>query len=165
MNNAPDGGTVPIRRSAMGASRKQAKTSVLADRIERYGLMVAWAALIVVFGLLKPGTFFTWGTFSTILGSQSVLVIITLGLIIPLTANDFDVSIASMTTFSSMTIAVLNVNHQVPIGWAIVVALASGLALGFVNGFFIIVFRSIRSSLRRHPGPFSTGSRCGCLIR
>jgi len=33
------------------------------------------------------------------------------------------------------------VNHQMPIGWAIVVALASGLALGFVNGFFIIVFR------------------------
>ena len=59
-------------------------------------------------------------------GSQSVLVIITLGLIIPPTANDFDVSIASMTTFSSMTIAVLNVSHQVPIGWAIVVALASG---------------------------------------
>jgi len=26
----------------------QAKTLVLADRIERYGLMVAWAALIVV---------------------------------------------------------------------------------------------------------------------
>ena len=59
-------------------------------------------------------------------GSQSVLVIITLGLIIPPTVNDFDVSIASMTTFSSMTIAVLNVSHQVPIGWAIVVALASG---------------------------------------
>jgi len=48
MNNAPDGVTVPVRRSATGASRKQAKTSVLADRIERYGLMVAWAALIVV---------------------------------------------------------------------------------------------------------------------
>jgi len=70
-----------------------------------------------------------------------VLVIITLGLMIPLTANDFDVSIASMTTFSSMTIAVLNVNQQVPIGLAIAAALAAGLVVGFVNGFFIIVFR------------------------
>jgi ribose transport system permease protein len=141
MSSAPDGSAVPVGEPAVGVSRKQEKTSVLSDRIERYGLIVGWVALIVVFGLLKPGTFFTWGTFSTILGSQSVLVIITLGLMIPLTANDFDVSIASMTTFSSMMIAVLNVNHEVPIGWAIAAALASGLALGFVNGFFIIVFR------------------------
>jgi ribose transport system permease protein len=108
---------------------------------ERYGLIVAWLATIALFGWMNPATFLTWSTFSTILGSQSVLVILTLGLIIPLTANDFDVSIANMMTLSSMTIAVLNVNHQVPIEWAILTAIAAGVIVGLVNGFFIIAFR------------------------
>ena len=111
------------------------------DQAERYGLIVAWIGLIVLFGLLNPTTFFTWNTFSSILGSQAVLVILTLGLIIPLTANDFDLSIAYMMTLSSMTIAVLNVNHQVPIGWAILAAILFGAVVGFINGFFIVVFR------------------------
>jgi ribose transport system permease protein len=108
---------------------------------ERYGLIVAWAALFIVFSILKPETFFTWPNISTILGSQAVLVVITLGLIIPLAANDFDVSIAYVMTLSSMTIAVLNVNLGVPIGWAILAALALGVVVGLVNGFFITVFR------------------------
>ena len=73
----------------------------------------------------------------TISPASEHLLTITLGLMILLTANHFDLSIASMTTFSSMTIAVLNVNHEVPIGWAIAAALASGLAVGFVKGYFI----------------------------
>jgi ribose transport system permease protein len=70
-----------------------------------------------------------------------VLVVVALGLIIPLTANDFDVSIANAMTLSAMMVAVLNVNAGVPIGWSILAALAMGLAAGAVNGFFIIVFR------------------------
>ena len=76
---------------------------------EQYGLIVVWAALIVLFGALKPDTFLTWSNVSSLLGSQAVLVVVTLGLIIPLTANDFDVSIANVMTLSSMVIAVLNV--------------------------------------------------------
>jgi len=100
------------------------------DNAERYGLIVAWLLIIVVFGYLKPQTFLTWPNFSTIFGSQAVLVVITLGLIIPLTANDFDVSIAYVMTLSSMLIAVLNVQLGVPIGWAILVALGVGLLVG-----------------------------------
>ena len=67
-------------------------------------------------------------------------MVVTLGLMIPLTANDFDVSIAYMMTLSAMIIAVLNVNHGVPIGWAIAAALAMGVVVGMINGFFITVF-------------------------
>jgi len=97
--------------------------------------------VIVIFGYLKPQTFLTWPNFSTIFGSQAVLVVVTLGLIIPLTANDFDVSIAYVMTLSSMLIAILNVQLGVPIGWAILAALGVGVLVGVVNGFFITVFR------------------------
>ncbi len=114
---------------------------ILVRRAEQFGLIVVWLAMIALFGYLRPDTFLTWPNFSTILGSQAVLVVVTLGLIIPLTANDFDLSIAFVMTLSSMTVAVLNVNEGIGIGWAIVAALALGVAIGLVNGLLITVFR------------------------
>lgn len=109
--------------------------------VERYGLIVVWMVLIAIFGALRPDTFLTWQNISTILGSQAILVIVTLGVIVSLTANDFDLSIANTLSFSSLTVAILNVNHGWPLGVAIVCALAIGALVGFVNGFFIVVFR------------------------
>jgi ribose transport system permease protein len=110
-------------------------------RVEQFGLIVVWIALIAVFGYLKPDTFLTWSNISTILGSQAVLVVVTLGLIIPLTANDFDLSIAFTMTMSSMLVAVLNVNDGVPIGLAVLAALAMGVLIGVINGLLITIFR------------------------
>jgi len=120
--------------------RKRTRHTMV-ENAERYGLIVAWLLVIAIFGYLKPQTFLTWPNFSTIFGSQAVLVVVTLGLIIPLTANDFDVSIAYVMTLSSMLIAILNVQLGVPIGWAILAALGVGVLVGVVNGFFITVFR------------------------
>jgi ribose transport system permease protein len=110
-------------------------------RLEQFGLIIVWLALIAVFGYLKPDTFLTWANLSTILGSQAVLVVVTLGLIIPLTANDFDLSIAFVMTLSSMMVAVLNVNHEIGIGWAVLAALAMGIVVGLINGLLITIFR------------------------
>ena len=111
------------------------------DLAERYGLTVALLVMLVAFSLLRPETFFTWSNVSTILGSQAVLVVVTLGLIVPLTANDFDVSIAYVLTLSSMLIAVLNGQEGWPVWAAALAAVAMGLAVGAINAFFITVFR------------------------
>ena len=79
--------------------------------IERLGLVIAWVAAIVVFGILSPDVFLTQANFATILGSQAVLVIVTLGLLIPLTAGDYDLSIAGTLSLSAMLVAVLNAEH------------------------------------------------------
>ncbi len=111
------------------------------DSLERLALPIVWVVTIAIFGAVRPDTFLTWSNFSTILGSQAVLVVVALGLIIPLTAGDYDLSIASVVTLSSMIVAVLNVNHGLPIGWAILGALATGAITGIVNGFFVLYFR------------------------
>ena len=50
-------------------------------QLERFGLLIVWLAVIALFGMLRPGTFLTWSNFSSIFGSEAVLVIVTLGLI------------------------------------------------------------------------------------
>jgi len=108
---------------------------------ERYGLVLAWVAVIIVFSLLRPTTFFSWANFSTIFGSQAVLVVMTLGLIVPLTAGDYDLSIAGNLTLSAMVIAVLNVYFDWPIVAAVLAAVATGLVIGAVNAFLVLYFR------------------------
>lgn len=123
--------------AAHGAGGK----SAWLDWGERYGLLIAWLAVIIVFSLLRPTTFFSWANFSTIFGSQAVLVVMTLGLIVPLTAGDYDLSIAGNLTLCSMVIAVLNVYFDWPIAAAILAAVATGVVIGAVNACIVLYFR------------------------
>jgi ribose transport system permease protein len=127
--------------AASGKGAQFRGSNPLLQRAEQFGLIIVWLLMIAVFGYLRPETFLTWPNFSTILGSQAVLVVVALGLLIPLTANDFDLSIAYTMTMSSMLIAVMNVNLGINIGWSIAAALAAGLAVGLVNGLLITIFR------------------------
>lgn len=112
-----------------------------AYQLERFGLVIVWLAVIALFGALRPETFLTWSNFSSIFGSEAVLVIITLGLIVPLTAGDFDLSIAQTLTFTSMLTAILSARMGVPIGYAIPIALAAGAIVGLINGAITLYFR------------------------
>ncbi len=112
----------------------------LGDYAERFALVGAWLVVIVVFSILAPNTFFNVRNFTTMFGTQTTLVMLALALLIPLTAGDYDLSVAATLTMSGMVVAVLNANHGVPIGVAIVVALALGALIGFINGFFVMVF-------------------------
>mgnify|MGYP004528456459 CR=1 FL=1 len=117
------------------------RRSDLAYQAERFGLVVVWVAVIAIFGALRPESFLTWSNFSTIFGSEAVLVIVTLGLVIPLVAGDFDLSIAQVLTFVSMLTAILSARLGVPL-WAIVpLALAVGALVGVVNGAITLYFR------------------------
>lgn len=107
---------------------------------EKYGLLIAWVAIILILGFFKPVQMFAWNSYASMLGSNAMVVVLTLALIIPLTTGDFDLSVASVMGLSSMIIAVLNVKMGVPIGGAIIVALAAGAVIGAINAFFILYF-------------------------
>jgi ribose transport system permease protein len=98
--------------------------------------------LILFFSQVAPDSFLTWSTFSSIIfGSQAVLLVLTLALIIPLTAGDFDLSVAAVLTFSAMLLAILNAKLGWPLWGAFLVCLGMGLAIGLINAFFILFFR------------------------
>ena len=111
------------------------------NQLERFGLVIVWLVVIALFGALRPETFLTWSNFSSIFGSEAVLVIVTLGLIIPLTAGDFDLSIAQTLTFTSMLTALLSARMGLPIGYIIPIALAAGALIGMINGAITLYFR------------------------
>jgi ribose transport system permease protein len=115
--------------------------SSLGYQLERFGLVLVWLAVIALFGAMRPDSFLTWSNFSSIFGSEAVLVIVTLGLVIPLTAGDFDLSIAQTLTFVSMLTAILSARMGVPLELVIPVGLLAGAAIGVVNGAITLYFR------------------------
>lgn len=122
------------------AAHSSGRRSRLANRFaERYALLGAWGAVVVVFGLLRPDTFLSIANFSTIFGSQAVLVVLTLALLVPLTAGDYDLSVAAAMGLSAMTLAIVNVEHGWPIGAAIAAAIGVGLLIGLVNGAIVVL--------------------------
>jgi ribose transport system permease protein len=109
--------------------------------VRRFALPAAWVGVIALFGALEPDTFLTAANFETIFGSQAVLAVVTLGLLIPLTAGDYDLSVASVISLSAMVVALLNVNEGWPIVPAILAGLAAGALAGAVNGAIVVLLR------------------------
>lgn len=125
----------PVRATRAVPTAAQVRTG-----LERISLILAWIALIVVFGILRADTFLTVGNMGTVLGSDAVLVVLTLGLLLPLRAGDYDLSIAGTLTLSAMMVGILNGEHHINIWLVALAALAMGLAVGAFNGLLVLIF-------------------------
>lgn len=124
-----------------GTARLRPRPRLSGQTLEALALPIAWVAVVIVFGILKPDTFLTSANLSSILASQAVLVVVTLALIIPLTAGDYDLSVASVVGLSAMLVAILNVDLGWPVGLALLAALGAGLAVGLVNGAVVVLLQ------------------------
>ncbi len=136
-------GETAVEDSRRDAVREHLRTHLApTDIAARYALPLVWGLVCLFFSVLPAtsDTFPTTGNFSTMLGSQAIIVVLTLGLLIPLTTGDYDLSVAYNHTLASMVLTVLNVNHHWAIGWAILAALGASVAVGFVNGAFVMIF-------------------------
>ena len=148
--------TAMVKTKGTGGTAR-AGQGAFVDWFERLALILVWAATIALFGYLRPDSFLTWSNFATILGSQSVIVVTALGLVIPLTAGDYDLSIASNLTFAGTVLALLNVNYGLPIVVAVAAALATGVLIGLINGFFVLYFRMNSLIVTMGTGTFAHG--------
>lgn len=120
--------------------RKPSRPMRLEEIAGRTGLLVAWAIVVAIFGVLTPGTFLTGSNFAIIFGSQAVLVILSLAELIPLTAGDYDLSVGSVVSLAAMSVAILNALNHWPVWYAVVAALVLGIIVGVANGFITVVF-------------------------
>jgi ribose transport system permease protein len=108
--------------------------------IGRYAVVLALLAMIVVFSLLRPDTFFTRENFESILVTEAVLVVLALGVTIALAAGEFDLSVAAVLGFSAGLLAHLTSD----VGWALLPAMLltflAAATVGMLNGIFVVGF-------------------------
>lgn len=139
-NSLPEAGDHAVSGRGEPSKRRRFGRATLSGEIERWALVGVWAILFVVFSLWRPSEFPTMSNVGTILSSQAPLVMVTLALLVVLIAGDYDLSVAATLTLSSMMLGVMNVNDHISILLCIAASLGMGLVVGFLNGFFVIVF-------------------------
>jgi ribose transport system permease protein len=127
--------------SAVAPRPQRGRTIRWRSESQRFALIIAWAIVIIAFSWLRPNTYFSAANFQSMFSSQAVLLVLSLGLLLPLITGNFDLSMAANLTFSSMLLAVLQVQHHMSLIPAILIVIGCGLVIGFVNGFLIVALK------------------------
>jgi len=109
------------------------------DVAQKYGLLVAWAALAVFFFAVEP-SFRSSETITIIFGSQSTLLIVTLAVVVTLLSGEFDLSLGAIASVASSMLVYFDVTRH----WSFLVALAAVIAIvlgiGALNALLVLRF-------------------------
>lgn len=109
--------------------------------LQRYALLLLFAAVVVFFSL-HPGTpqFASSANISNVLLNESLLGIMAVATTLPLVAGQIDISVGPTAGLASLLTAGMMQDYDMPVLLAVLVGLATGGAVGLVNGVVVTRF-------------------------
>lgn len=107
----------------------------------RASALYVLALLIVVFAIWVPDTFLTETTLRSIVNEQAITAILAVGIVVPLAAGGFDLSVGFTLGLGVVVSAWMAGEHHASTGLTVMVALAFGLGAGVVNGALVTGLR------------------------
>jgi len=113
----------------------------LAKLLTAYSLLILTAILIIGFSIMLPKTFLTVFNIRSILGTQSVIALLALAVMVPLAAGQYDLSVGFVLGITEMMVIGLQIEQAVAWPVAVVIALFIGGLVGLVNGLLVTVAR------------------------
>lgn len=127
----------PPARAAAPPERPDKARGSIVWGMERFGLVGLLGVVVVVFSVLRPGTFATIGNWQVISVTQSVLIVTAVALIVPLMAGRFDVSVGANLGLCAIVCSALMAHYGQSLPVAILCALLVGALVGTVNGIVV----------------------------
>ncbi|MEO1019417.1 MAG: ABC transporter permease [Pseudomonadota bacterium] len=113
------------------------KSSGFVQLISVWGLLILLIFLVLLFSLLKPDTFLTAFTFQSLVNSRSINALVSLAVMIPLAANQFDLSVASILGIAQVLANGLQTQQGWPWPLAVTAVLFLGAMVGLINGLLV----------------------------
>lgn len=102
------------------------------------GVVYLYALIWIVFSLWIPDTWTMWLTHRSVLNQNAILMVVAIGLLVPLAAGVFDLSIGATISASAVTVGWGMVEAEWSVPVAILVALLVGVLVGFINGLLVV---------------------------
>jgi ribose transport system permease protein len=102
-----------------------------------WGLLIVLVVLIALFSALAPDTFPTAFTFTSLTNNRSIYALAALAVMIPMTANQFDLSVAGVIGVTQILTIGLQTQQGMPWWGACLTVLAIGATVGLVNGWLV----------------------------
>jgi ribose transport system permease protein len=121
--------------------RGRSFTTTLVSETGRFGVVAILVVIATVFSVLRPSSFATWENYRAILNTNSEVVILALGAMLPLIAGEFDLSVPANAGFANVVVLGLTVNQGLDAWVAIVVAIAASALVGLANGIIVVYLR------------------------
>jgi ribose transport system permease protein len=115
----------------------QTRRSVI-TRLAPISSLFVWAGVILLFSVLVPETFPTTANLRIILSNEAISAIVAMGLLLPLAAGRYDLSIAGVMSISVAVSGSLMADSGWSPGAAVAATLLLGALIGAFNGFVIV---------------------------
>lgn len=128
--------------------------------VEKYAVLVVWL-LVVIYFASKSEAFASSSTIQLILSTQTVILIATLGVMLSLAVQEFDLSIGAVVGFGGCLLAVLDGVHGWAPGPAILATVVVCAVFGAVNAFFSVLLGVPSIIVTLGSGTFLTGVTLG----
>ncbi len=118
--------------------QRKRSSSSFSHFVSVWGLLVLLIALLVVFSLAKPDTFPTYFNFRSIIANKSVQALMALAVLLPMTANQFDLSAGYLLGLSQVLVIGLQAQG---LGWVVasLIMVLLGAVVGLANGILVTV--------------------------
>ena len=110
---------------------------VLSGDIRQYTMVVALAALILIFNIISGGKMLTSSNFQNLLSGNAYVLILALGMLMVIVIGQIDLSVGSVAGFSGMVMAIVARDFNLPWWLAVIIAIGIGLLVGAWQGFFL----------------------------
>jgi ribose transport system permease protein len=143
----------------IGAGTAALRRFAQALTFRRIGAIYVLIAICVVFSLWIPDTFPNLDTVRQVTNTNGVTALAALAIIVPLCAGVFDISVVYTMSLSGVITAYIVIHSDLPLGVAVLLALAASALVGVVNGLVVVTMR-IESLI----GTLATGSLIQALI-
>ena len=110
---------------------------VLGEDLRQYTMVVALAALIIIFNIASGGKMVTSSNFQNLISGNAYVLVLALGMLMVIVIGQIDLSVGSVAGFASMVMAITARQFNLPWYIAILIALVIGMIAGAWQGFFL----------------------------
>jgi len=108
---------------------------------EKYSGLYLWAVFLAVFGIWVPDSFLTSSTLHSVAAQQAVTGMVALAVLIPLAADEFDLSVGANANFTGILAVLLQTSWHWAVVPACLAAVVAGALIGLSNGFIVVRLR------------------------
>lgn len=115
----------------------QSLTGILRGNVRQYGMIIALAAIVVLFQWTTDGVLLKPLNVSNLVVQNAQILILAIGMVIVIVARHIDLSVGSVAAFVGATGAILMTKYDVPWLLAVLICLAVGALIGAWHGFWV----------------------------
>jgi len=107
-------------------------------QLQRYGMLILFFVIAVIFSLLRPDYFPTAQNMRSILTENALLGIAALAVMLAVIVGEWDLSVAAVVGLANVLAAGLPAVQGVPVWLTIIIVLGIGIVIGLAHSFLIV---------------------------